>query len=188
VQETVQRGYTREQALAWSREGASAPSVLAWADPRASGRHETVQEGPAPSADAAAGNAPGTFTMADYIADSSAAHAYALNHGTATILREDGTPGMRLYIPQGPIDEGDTAGNVAGNSPVMFDAGDVRITKIDDYPCDCCMLDAVATHEVRMDLRAIGETDHLVGRYCEACAKEMAGRLKASLPKEADHV
>jgi len=64
---------------------------------------------------------------------------------------------------------------------VMLDADDVTVVALKQPACELCESRA-PTHEVRLDLRAIGLTIQVTSA-CKPCAKTYAASIKASLPK-----
>jgi len=62
---------------------------------------------------------------------------------------------------------------------LRMDKGDVTVEEIDEE-CDACTV-GPPTHIVRLNIRSAGEA-HELGRYCKACAKSVAERIRDGLP------
>ncbi len=69
-------------------------------------------------------------------------------------------------------------------SPIKLIKEDIQIVK-NIRPCHDCER-AVATHVVRIDVRAGGATIALDGEFCIDCANELAEALRESLPETDD--
>lgn len=65
---------------------------------------------------------------------------------------------------------------------VRLDRDDVILTPLEPAMCASCM-NTVATHYIRIDLRAVGSETSLGNDvYCESCGKEEADAIRESLP------
>lgn len=60
---------------------------------------------------------------------------------------------------------------------------DVTALAIPVTECDYCDETTPATHYVTMEIRALGSSCALHGRYCEKHAEEAASRIREGLPE-----
>lgn len=74
---------------------------------------------------------------------------------------------------------------LVNENPIRMIRSDVTIVKIAPDLCPDCEPSTPVTHEVWMELRAVGTTQS-VGRYCRKHAMEMADRIQSSLPESED--
>ena len=72
------------------------------------------------------------------------------------------------------------------SNQIKMTKADVWIAQVEDEVCENngenCTFSV--SHQLHIELRAIGTGIIPIGRYCETCATELAKRIQASLPDD----